>query len=113
MISDRPASECTANRTPTPRAARNVVKGEIEADTIPKVLSEDVIRMISAKKNEPGFMLEWRLNLFIHHRQAEDLAEEVDHLFGPGQPVQVAVDDDAVEAVWYNCSPPSISERPR
>src|SRR5712691_1536203 len=28
MISDRPASECTANRTPTPRAARNVVKGE-------------------------------------------------------------------------------------
>ena len=30
---------------------------EIEADTIPKGLSEAVIRMISAKKNEPGFML--------------------------------------------------------
>ena len=31
---------------------------EIEADTIPKGLSEDVVRMISAKKNEPAFMLE-------------------------------------------------------
>ena len=37
---------------------------EIEADTIPKGLSEDVIRMISAKKNEPGFMLEWRLKSY-------------------------------------------------
>ena len=34
---------------------------EIGADAIPKWLSEDVIRMISAKKNEPEFMLEWRL----------------------------------------------------
>jgi len=30
---------------------------EIGADAIPKGLSEDVIRLISAKKNEPGFML--------------------------------------------------------
>src|SRR5260370_3523045 len=37
---------------------------EIEADTIPKGLSEDVIRMISAKKNEPEFMLEWRLKSY-------------------------------------------------
>jgi Fe-S cluster assembly protein SufB len=37
---------------------------EIEADTIPKGLSEDVIRMISAKKDEPGFMLEWRLKSY-------------------------------------------------
>jgi len=37
---------------------------EIKADTIPKGLSEDVIRMISAKKNEPGFMLEWRLKSY-------------------------------------------------
>lgn len=40
-------------------------------------------------------------NLLVHHRQAEDLVEEVNHLFGPGQPVQVAVDDDAVETVVY------------
>jgi Fe-S cluster assembly protein SufB len=37
---------------------------EIEADTIPKGLSEHVIGMISAKKNEPGFMLEWRLKSY-------------------------------------------------
>jgi len=30
---------------------------EIEADTVPRGLSEDVIRMISSKKNEPEFML--------------------------------------------------------
>ena len=37
---------------------------EIEADTIPKGLREDVVRMISAKKNEPRFMLEWRLKSY-------------------------------------------------
>ena len=36
----------------------------IEADTIPRGLSEDVIRLISAKKNEPEFMLEFRLKAY-------------------------------------------------
>jgi Fe-S cluster assembly protein SufB len=39
---------------------------EIEADVLPKGLNEDVIRMISAKKNEPEFMLEWRLKAYRH-----------------------------------------------
>src|SRR5262245_41488482 len=39
---------------------------EIEADTIPPGLNEDVIRLISRKKNEPEFMLEWRLKSFRH-----------------------------------------------
>ncbi|OQY29249.1 MAG: Fe-S cluster assembly protein SufB [Candidatus Cloacimonetes bacterium 4572_55] len=39
---------------------------DIETDTIPKGLSEDVVRMISAKKNEPEFMLEWRLRAYRH-----------------------------------------------
>jgi len=38
----------------------------IESDTVPKGLSEDVIRMISAKKNEPPFMLEYRLKAYRH-----------------------------------------------
>ncbi len=38
----------------------------IEADIIPKGLSEDVIRMISKKKNEPEWMLEFRLNAYRH-----------------------------------------------
>jgi Fe-S cluster assembly protein SufB len=37
---------------------------DIEADTVPPGLDEDVIRLISAKKNEPEFMLEWRLTAF-------------------------------------------------
>jgi len=38
----------------------------IEADAVPKGLSEDIIRVISAKKNEPPFMLEWRLKAYRH-----------------------------------------------
>ena len=39
---------------------------DIEIDTIPKGLSEEVVRMISAKKNEPEFMLEFRLKAYRH-----------------------------------------------
>ncbi|HSE43763.1 MAG TPA: Fe-S cluster assembly protein SufB [Gemmatimonadales bacterium] len=37
---------------------------DIEADSLPPGLSEDVIRLISAKKREPAFMLEWRLKAY-------------------------------------------------
>ncbi|WP_066383395.1 MULTISPECIES: Fe-S cluster assembly protein SufB [unclassified Anabaena] len=37
---------------------------DIETDTIPRGLNEDVIRLISAKKNEPEFMLEFRLRAY-------------------------------------------------
>jgi Fe-S cluster assembly protein SufB len=37
---------------------------DIEADTIPPGLSEDTIRTISAKKNEPDWLLEWRLKAY-------------------------------------------------
>jgi len=39
---------------------------DIETEVIPKGLSEDVIRLISAKKEEPGWMLEFRLKAFRH-----------------------------------------------
>ena len=39
---------------------------DIETDTIPKGLNEDVVRMISAKKKEPGWLLEFRLKAFRH-----------------------------------------------
>ena len=38
----------------------------IESDTVPPGLSEDVIRFISAKKNEPAWLTEWRLKAFRH-----------------------------------------------
>src|SRR4051812_2303217 len=37
---------------------------KIEADEAPKGLSEDIVRFISAKKNEPEWMLEWRLSAY-------------------------------------------------
>ena len=37
---------------------------DIEADAVPKGLSEEVIRIISAKKGEPEWMLEWRLKAY-------------------------------------------------
>src|SRR5574341_1839225 len=39
---------------------------EIEADTVPRGLCEDIVRLISAKKNEPNFMLDWRLKAYRH-----------------------------------------------
>ncbi|MGH9899542.1 MAG: Fe-S cluster assembly protein SufB [Pyrinomonadaceae bacterium] len=39
---------------------------EIESDTIPKGLTEETIHLISEKKNEPNFMLEFRLKAFRH-----------------------------------------------
>jgi Fe-S cluster assembly protein SufB len=37
---------------------------DIEADTLPRGLNEDIVRLISAKKNEPEFMLEFRLKAY-------------------------------------------------
>jgi Fe-S cluster assembly protein SufB len=39
---------------------------DIESDTVPPGLDEDVIRLISRKKGEPQFMLDWRLKAFRH-----------------------------------------------
>ena len=39
---------------------------DIEQDFAPKGLSEDTVRFISAKKNEPEWMLEWRLKAYRH-----------------------------------------------
>ncbi|MDH7464342.1 Fe-S cluster assembly protein SufB [Chitinophagaceae bacterium 26-R-25] len=44
----------------------------IEADEAPKGLSEDIIRFISAKKNEPEWMLEWRLKAYNHWLKMEE-----------------------------------------
>jgi Fe-S cluster assembly protein SufB len=38
----------------------------VEADAAPPGLNEDIVRLISAKKNEPKFMLDWRLKSFRH-----------------------------------------------
>ncbi len=39
---------------------------EVETDSAPPGLNEDIIRLISAKKDEPQFMLDWRLKAYRH-----------------------------------------------
>src|SRR5688500_20243214 len=39
---------------------------DIESDVIPRGLSEDTVRLISEKKNEPEWMLEFRLKAYRH-----------------------------------------------
>ena len=47
---------------------------DIEADSAPPGLNEEIIRFISAKKNEPEFMLEWRLKAYRQWLKMEDPA---------------------------------------
>jgi Fe-S cluster assembly protein SufB len=44
---------------------------DIDADAAPKGLNEDIIRLISTKKNEPEFMLEWRLKAYGYWSKLE------------------------------------------
>ncbi len=58
----------------TGRILENVTQGEykygfvsdIEAETAPKGLNEETVRFISRKKNEPSWLLEWRLKAYRH-----------------------------------------------
>ncbi len=45
---------------------------EIEMEEFPKGLSEDVVRLISARKEEPEWLLDFRLKAFPHVARHED-----------------------------------------
>ena len=45
---------------------------DIDQETIPRGLSEDVVRIISAKKDEPSWLLEWRLKAYRHWLTMEE-----------------------------------------
>ena len=47
-------------------------KTDIEMEMAPKGLNEDIVRFISAKKDEPEWMLEWRLEAFRRWQQMEE-----------------------------------------
>ena len=49
---------------------------DVEEERIPKGLNEDIIRLISAKKHEPEFMLEWRLKAYRYWASQEKAAAE-------------------------------------
>ncbi|HWO99420.1 MAG TPA: Fe-S cluster assembly protein SufB [Methylococcus sp.] len=74
---------------------------DVEADTLPPGLNEDVIHAISAKKKEPQFMLEWRLNAFRHWLTMHEPKWAFVH-YGP-------IDYQAIS--YY--SAPKVRERPK
>jgi Fe-S cluster assembly protein SufB len=58
-----------ANKDVKELASRDYKYGftsEVDADQIPRGLNEDIVRLISQKKGEPQFMLDWRLKAFKH-----------------------------------------------
>jgi Fe-S cluster assembly protein SufB len=75
---------------------------QIEADAVPPGLSEDVIRLISAKKNEPKFMLEWRLRAYRHWTKMTE-------------PVWANVHYPPIDyqSIVYYSAPKSMANRPK
>jgi Fe-S cluster assembly protein SufB len=75
---------------------------QIEADAVPPGLNEDVIRLISAKKNEPKFMLEWRLRAYRHWtRMTEPVWANVHY-----PPIDY-------QSIVYYSAPKSMANRPK
>ena len=74
----------------------------IESETLPPGLNEEVVRIISAKKNEPEWMLEWRLEAYRKWREMETPTWA--HLKHP--PVDF-------EAISYYSSPKSKKDGPK
>ena len=75
---------------------------DIETETLPPGLDEDIVRAISARKNEPEWMLEWRLQAY---RQWLEMAEpEWAHVHYP------KIDSNAIS---YYAAPKSDEDRPK
>lgn len=74
----------------------------IESETLPPGLNEDVIRFISAKKNEPQWMLDWRLKAFKIWQGMEE--PEWAHVKYPKIDFQ---------SISYFSAPKSLADRPK
>ena len=75
---------------------------DIEQVIIPKGLNEDIIRLISSKKHEPEFMLEWRLKAYRHWTTMSE--PEWAHL-------KIAPVD--YQEISYYAAPKDLSSRPK
>lgn len=74
----------------------------VESDTLPPGLNEDVIRVISAKKEEPEWLLEWRLEAYRHWQTMQE--PNWAHVEYP--PVDL-------NAISYYSAPKSMEDRPK
>ncbi|MAU41282.1 MAG: Fe-S cluster assembly protein SufB [Kordiimonas sp.] len=79
---------------------------DIETEKAPKGLSEDTIRFISAKKEEPEWLLEWRLKAFAYWQSLA--AEE-------GEPDWAMVNYPKIDFqdIYYYAAPKSQEDRPK
>jgi Fe-S cluster assembly protein SufB len=75
---------------------------ELETDSVPRGLTEDTIRLISARKNEPEFMLEWRLKAFRHWLTMKE----------PGWAMVKYPAIDYQDIIYYS-APKSLKDRPK
>ncbi|MCA9444663.1 MAG: Fe-S cluster assembly protein SufB, partial [Candidatus Omnitrophica bacterium] len=75
---------------------------EIESDTVPPGLNEEVIRLISDKKEEPRWLLEWRLKAYRHWLTMEEPKWQNVHY----PPIDF-------QAVSYYSAPKQKGERPK
>ena len=75
---------------------------DIESETLPPGLNEDVIRAISARKKEPEFMLDWRLKAYRHWLTLQE--PEWAHVHYP----QIDYQD-----ISYFSAPKSDDDRPK
>ena len=75
---------------------------DIESDTVPPGLDEDTIRLISAKKDEPQWMLEWRLKAFARWQTMRE--PKWAHVHYP--PIDF-------QAISYYAAPKSAKDRPQ
>jgi Fe-S cluster assembly protein SufB len=99
----------TATHTVEDLARREYKYGfitDIEADTVPPGLDEDVIRLISMKKNEPEFMLEWRLKAYRYWAKLEKSQAEPKWAKVHYPPIDY-------QAIRYYSAPKSKSDRPK
>jgi Fe-S cluster assembly protein SufB len=65
----------TATNTIEEFAGREYEHGfitDIETDSVPPGLNEDIVRLISARKNEPAWLLDWRLKAYRHWLTLEE-----------------------------------------
>src|SRR6478736_2207437 len=79
---------------------------DIEADTVPPGLSEDIIRFISAKKNEPEFMLQWRLKAYRHWVKLEKAQAEPQWAMVHYPPIDY-------QSIRYYSAPKAKDDRPK
>ncbi len=75
---------------------------EIESEKIPKGLNEEVIRLISKKKNEPEWMLDWRLSAF----------KRLENMSVPKW-AKAEIDEIDFQDLYYYSSPKDFKEKPK